>query len=736
MKHNTRIPRDLAPSPFPEPRFRHSFAPVLLFIYLFFLQLTAPVMGLATAPVLPATAFTDGGVSGDRGATLPKQAVPEAETPQRKERSGNDPARQPSQRREEHSEIERFIAGNVASPQIPDIRQFGYDLFDQPPSTFAPVQNVPVGPDYVIGPGDGLRIEVWGKVEGTWNVVVDSDGNVVLPKAGVLGVAGLTFREVKEVLAKELAKYYTGFEMNVSMGPLRTIRIYIVGNARRPGAYTISSLSTIINALFDAGGASKTGSLRNIQVKRSGRTVVVFDLYDFLLKGDKSKDIRLLPEDVIFIPPVGPLAGIAGTVKTPAIYELKGETRLLDLIEMAGGLTCVAFTGRVQMQRIEDHHLRATFDGDLIDVEKVPEKNLLLQDGDVARISAVADIAKTVRISGAVIYPGEYGVKPGVTRVRDVIALAGGLLYFASNQAEATRLTASQDGPKTEIFSIDLGRALAGDEQQNILLQMNDHLFVRSVPEWDLYRQVTLSGEVRFPGAYTIRKGEPLSSLIERAGGFTDKAYLKGAVFTREKVRLQQQQQISEMAERLERELLGSGAAQVATASSPDEAKLAQMEMEQKRSFINQLRAARAKGRIALRLAPLQAFRGSAFDIELEQGDSLVIPADPKVVQVIGSVYNQSAFVFEKSKPYGAYLQLAGGCTANADRGNIYILKADGFAARANNGLFSADGRIESGDTIVVPEQLERVAWMRNVKDITQILYQIAVSAGVLIVVF
>jgi protein involved in polysaccharide export with SLBB domain len=635
----------------------------------------------------------------------------------------------------EKSEFEKYVSGKAVPETSLDIRQFGYDLFEKPPSTFAPAQ-VPVGPDYVVGPGDALRIEIWGKIEKSWSVTVDSDGKIALPKIGVIGVTGLTFKELKELLHKELSKYYIGFEMNVSMGSLRTITVYVVGNAQRPGAYTVSSLSTIINALFAGGGPSKTGSMRSIQVKRNGRTVVTFDLYDFLLQGDKTRDIRLMPEDVIFIPPAGPLVGIAGNVNAPAIYELKGETRLLDLIRMAGGITGIAFTGRVQMQRIENHHAKTLFEGDLIDIEKNPEKNFVLQDGDLAKIFSVVDSAKTVTITGAVAHPGSFGVNPGVTRVREVIALAGGLLYYTSNQAEVTRVTVTQAGPVTEMFVIDLAKALAGDPAHNVPLQMNDYLFVRTVPDWNLYRTATIGGEVKFPGTYTIKKGEKLSSLIERAGGFTERAYLRGAIFTRERVREQQQRQIDEMADRLERELIGSGTAQVATASSPDDARMVQMELEQKRHFVAQLKTAKAKGRIALRLSEPATFRGSAYDIELEQGDTVSIPSDPRTVQVIGSVYNQSAFVYEPREGYDYYVDLAGGYTSHADEGNAYILQANGTAIKARGSFLGFGDRLNSGDTIVVPEKLERVAWMRNVKDITQILYQIAVTAGVLLVVF
>ena len=434
------------------------------------------------------------------------------------------------------SEFEQFIASGTSGVISTNLRQFGYDLFRQPPSTFAPADRVPVGPDYVLGPGDELRITIWGNIEGQWNVVVDRDGKISLPKVGIIGVTGLTYGEFKETLNKELSKYYTNYQMNVSMGPLRTIRVYIVGNAARPGAYTVSSLSTLVNSLFEAGGPSKTGTMRNIDVKRNGKNVVQFDMYDFLLKGNKTKDVRLMPEDVIFIPPVGPLAGIAGNVRNPAIYELKGETRLLDLIGMAGGLTGMAFRGRVQVQRIENNEFRTIFEGDLIDIEKTAEKNFALKDGDLVKVFAVVDHKNTITITGAVANPGDFGVASGVTRVSDVIALSGGLLYYASSQMEVTRVKVTQSGPRTERFVVDVFKAMEGDPAHNVLLEMNDYLFVRMVPEWQLYRTVNVGGEVKYPGAYTITRGEKLSSVLERAGGYTNFAYLRGAMFTRERV--------------------------------------------------------------------------------------------------------------------------------------------------------------------------------------------------------
>lgn len=646
---------------------------------------------------------------------------------------------------ESPSEFEDYISGKASLTVSTNLSQFGYELFRRSPSTFAPVDNVPVGPGYVLGPGDEVKVSIWGRVEGQWDLVVDRDGNINIPKIGVLGVSGLTFSELKRLLYKQFSKYYTGFEMNVSMGSLRTIRVYVVGHARRPGAYTLSSLSTLINALFEAGGPSKTGTMRAIQVKRNGKTIVRFDMYDFLLKGDKSKDVRLMPEDVIFIPPVGPLVAIAGSVNNPAIYELSGKTTVSQLIEMAGGLNAVAFKGRVQIERIVDNTRQTAFESDL---EEIRDKDVAVQAGDVVKIFQVVKDERVVKLAGAVQREGEYAFTPVMT-VKDLIEMAGGLKYYAyGKEAELTRIHVTAEGPVTEKILVNLEKALSGDPKSNIPLQENDYLFVRAIPEWRLYQTVEIRGEVRFPGTYTIKKGERLSSLIERAGGFTDKAFLRGAVFTRKRVELLQQRRINEMVDRLEREVLSSGSARVSSASSSREARQMQIEAEQKRRFIEKLRTVKAQGRVAIRLEPPERLRGTLYDIELEDGDSIYVPTDPHTVQVIGSVYNQTAFLYEKGRNVDYYITLAGGYTENADEGNVYILKADGSAMKVGRGFLGLSwnskysrwdvgaGQVESGDTIVVPEKLEKIAWMRNIRDITQILYQIAVTSGVLLVTF
>jgi protein involved in polysaccharide export with SLBB domain len=641
------------------------------------------------------------------------------------------------------SAFEEYIQGKSTGAISTAITQFGYDLFQQSPDTFAPVDVVPVGPDYLLGPGDEIRLTLWGKVNAEHPTVIDREGKIALPQIGILHLAGLTFSETKNFLETELSRYYKPSEvkMNVSMGRLRSIRVFVVGNAQRPGSYTLSSFSTLINALFASGGPSKAGTMRDIQVKRNGVTQVHFDLYDFLLKGDKTKDIRLMPEDVIFIPPVGPLVGIAGDVKSPAIYELREETKLLDLIWMTGGLASVAFKGRVQVQRIEDHRFRTLFEMDMIGIEKSPEKNIVLQDGDLIKIFPVVETKSTITLTGAVANPGEYGVKSGMTRITDVISKAGGLLYFSSNEVELTRVKVTQKGPQTDRFIIDLFKAMEGDTEQNMLLETNDYLFIKTVPEWQLYRTVRIEGEVRFPGTYTIKKGETLSSLIERAGGFTDNAYLKGAVFTRESVQALQQRQLDESIDRLEQQILSQSAKAIEASLTPEVALQQKASIEQQHSLIAKMRAAKAKGRISIVLTSLEKFKGSPSDLPLEEGDILFIPEKPQQVQVIGAVYNSTAFIYDPKSTVATYIKKAGGVTEGANDSASYLLRVDGTAiSKDQAGGFFGGGfmysKLDPGDTIVVPERTERIYWLREVKDLTQILYQIAVTAGVLIVAF
>lgn len=624
-----------------------------------------------------------------------------------------------------------------------DIKHFGYDLFRQSPGIFAPFGNMPVGPDYVLGPGDEIKIMIWGSIDAVWNVFVDNHGNISLPRVGIISVAGLSYRELKDTLHRSLSRNFTGFEMNVSMGQLRTMRVFIVGNAERPGSYTISSFSSVINALFEAGGPSKTGTMRDIQVKRNGKTIVHFDLYDFLLKGDNTKDVRLLPEDVVFIPSVGTLVAIMGNVNNPAIYELKGDATIPQLIEIAGGLDTVAFAGRAQIERIVDNNRQVVHETDLANMK---DKDIKLYSGDVVKIFQIVQEKRVVKLSGAVQREGSYGLKPGIT-VKDLILLAGGLKYYAyTKEVDLVRYSVTDEGPKTEKVTLSIEKAMAADPENNLTLKEDDYLFVKSVPNWQPQQTVTIQGELRFPGVYPIRRGERLASLIERAGGYSEYAYLRGAVFTRERLREIQQKNMEEIIIRLERELMSASAAQAAVATSSEEVSARKAEAEQKQKFLESLKKLKATGRLTIRLGHLRLLKGSDFDIELEGGDTLYIPVSNNIVNVAGSVMTQGSFIYSNAFSSKDYVELAGGASRWADTNSTYIMKADGSAMKVSRGLFSWNSaqtrwematfgesakEVEPGDTIVVPEKVERIAWLREIKDIAQIIANLAISAGV-----
>lgn len=293
---------------------------------------------------------------------------------------------------------------------------FGAGLFTTPPSTFAPVDNIPVTPDYVIGPGDEIRLQVWGQVNQRGTFTVDRTGSISLPSVGTIHVAGVQFAQLSDFLKSQLGRVYRNFDLNVNLGQLRSIQVFVVGQAKKPGSYTIGSLSTLLNAIFASGGPLPQGSLRDIQVKRGNETITHFDLYDLLLHGDKSKDIRLLSGDVIFIPDVGPQVAVVGSVTTPAIYELRGETNFSQVLALAGGLTSVASKSRVWVERIDKNSQRS-----MLDFDPAAKDTPAVQNGDIVTVNSILgrfDNAVTLR--GNVANPGRYTWHEGM-RISDLI---------------------------------------------------------------------------------------------------------------------------------------------------------------------------------------------------------------------------------------------------------------------------------------------------------------------------
>jgi polysaccharide export outer membrane protein len=791
------------------------------------------------------------------------------------------------------------------------LQQYGYDLFASEPNTFAPVTDIPVPPEYVLGPGDEIKVQLFGKNNMELVLTVDREGAVSFPQIGPISVAGLDFAQAKALLAEQVNQKMIGVSASITMGKLRTIRIFALGDVYRPGSYTVSGLATLSSALFASGGVKKNGSLRNIELKRNGRRIASIDLYDFLLRGDTSKDVRLLPGDVVFVPPIGNTVTIAGEVVRPAIYELRKESTVADVLKLAGGLMPKAYKDKALIERVAERGERKVVNLSLLgdgaavpvrngDVIKVFsgtefEKNQIMMIGNVKRpgkyaweqgmhvtslIHSIDDLlpetfldygvieretADTrepmlirfklgelldgkgrdggldlalrprdriyvfkradfreqpmVSIEGRVQKPGKYAYKRNM-RLADAVLAAGGvmrdtdlgfvevyrteplthdvklikvnlalalaadkvndiqlqdldrvvvhsiyesreretvsilgevhkpgnyplglgmrvsdLILAGGNvtemaflrQAEITRYMV-ENGQKrvSEHFPVDLTAVMNGDQAADIVLQPYDVLNVRRVANWRQAEMVTVQGEVMHPGAYPIEEGETLESLIKRVGGYTDKAYLRAAVFTRESVRAEQQRQVDELVRRMDSEL---AARQTAVTGLRDAALQAQQQqaLEAGKRLLDKMRSAQATGRLVVSLSR-EPKKSEDKDIKLRGGDTLYIPKQPDEVMVVGEVYNTAAILFDEDYDSGDYLRQAG-VTRMADTSGIYLVRADGSVDVSSSGWFSSSiSDIQPGDTIVVPQDLERMNALDIALDWSRVTMQLGTS--------
>jgi protein involved in polysaccharide export with SLBB domain len=716
------------------------------------------------------------------------------------------------------------------------LSQFGYSFFRTGASRFAPQLDVPVGPDYIIGAGDRLVLSVWGSINLTANLEVNRSGEVTLPKVGTVKVAGERFDQLPALLTATIGRVYKNFNLNVNIGKLRSIKVYVVGEVSAPGDYNLNSLSTLLNALSAAGGPTKSGSLRSIQINRNGKVVETVDLYDFFLKGDKGKDIRLQPGDTILVPAIGPVAGIAGNVRRPAIYELKGERTLKDLLALADGINPNGYLQRVQLYRVEAHDKKVVtdFNLDLKGTKGIDEVagGVPIQDHDLVKVLPIDSLLRGyVRLNGHVLRPGDYALKPGMrvsallgadnllpeyypsagqiirlyppdlhpevtffdvgralkgepgydlelkefdrvkifarkekeeipfvkvsgevqkpvqTRyfenmtVRDLLMQGGNVKLTAYlKSAEITRLKRSGASVTSYSLQVDLEKALQGGPE-NIKLEPFDELTVRRIPNWaeETERYATLKGEFVFPGTYPIYKGERLSSLIARAGGFSDRAYLKGAGFTRESARQLQQQRMEEALNKAQADIVSLQTKMAQTAASAEEVASSKATLEGLTHSIEVLRGKKAEGRMLIEITSLNDLKGSVYDLELQGGDQLAVPSDPGGVNVIGDVFNQNTIVSQSGKSVDWYLSQVGGTTKDADLSEVYVVKVDGSVISQKNStsflFYNAfwGKPLDSGDTVIVPRQYEKTAWIRNIKDIAAIIGNIAITAGVLL---
>lgn len=677
------------------------------------------------------------------------------------------------------SEFQDFVTSSVGR-KLPI---YGYSLFDRVPTTFAPLDRVPVTADYVIGPGDELLIRAWGQIDLDGKLVVDRAGEVFLPKVGALPVAGLKYQQLPEYFKTAMGRVFRNFDLTVSLGQLRSVQVFVVGQARRPGNYTVSSLSTLVDTLFASGGPSGSGSMRHIQLKRNDIVITEFDFYDLLLKGDKSKDVRVLPGDVMYIPPVGASIAIAGSVNVPAIYELKDPLSLSDAIEMAGGLATTADGQKAVVERIDSHARRMVEEFPLDDKGMRRE----LRDGDVVRIFSLSPrFENAVTLRGNVARAGRYEWHSGI-RIKDVIPSPQALVtrdYWRETNSASTvrefydrrleeaptfskpaeadlRNRATLVSPEinwdyaviqrlnpedltTRLIPFNLGKLeLRGDEQNNLLLEPGDIITIFSqadlaVPLDQQSKFVRLEGEFATPGIYKVEPGETLRHLIERVGGFSSNAYLYGAEFTRESVQVKQQKVLDQLVEKLDKDI--SRNALTPALLSPEDVTENQAKLEAQRQLVDKLRHVKATGRVVLDLAPDSKGSDSLPEIALEDGDRFVVPFRPSTVEVLGAVYSESSFFYQPDYRVGEYLKKAGGTTRDADNGRAFVVRADGSVVGKQtlgglgNGRFDAL-RLMPGDAIVVPERLSRGSVLRGLKDWSQVFAQFALGAAAIRVI-
>jgi protein involved in polysaccharide export with SLBB domain len=643
---------------------------------------------------------------------------------------------------------------------------FGASLFRQPPSTFAPLENVPVPSDYVIGPGDELYVRVWGQINVELRATVDRNGEVFVPKVGTVMVAGEHVSQLDGYFRQQIERVYRNFDVAVTLGKLRSMNVFFVGRARRPGNYTIGSLSTLVNAIFAAGGPAAEGSMRHIQLKRDGQLVTDFDMYDLLLKGDKSRDVQLLPGDVIYIPPAGPQVAIAGSVNTPAIYELKdAQTTLGDAIELAGGITAVADGTKAVIERIDQHQTRS------VTQFALDQKGQQVKDGDIVRVlSIVPRFENAVTLRGNVANPGRYPWHTGM-KIRDLIPDKEMLLtrnYWASENALVKGNSIGESELRTDVKLIapeinwdyasilrldpvdlsttlipfSLGKAvLDRDEASNVELRAGDVVTIFSQHDLSVSQArqtmfVRVEGEVRAPGIYKVDKGETLRTVLERAGGLTDNAYLFGTQLTRESARLEQQAALDRLSANLATEVQERAIAN--TRSNPENATSTAAQTEAQKALVNEMRAAKAVGRIVIQLKPSDTNLAALPSIVLEDSDRVLIPPKSQVVSIVGSVFNQSSFLYKKDTTVAYYTREAGDGNANADFKHALLVRANGSVLDSasatkykywRESLKSVD--VLPGDTIVIPPKLESGGFSRALRDWAQVASQASIAAAV-----
>jgi polysaccharide biosynthesis/export protein len=546
----------------------------------------------------------------------------------------------PAEQEAARSEFERYIRRLTSNA---DIKRLGADWLNAAASQLGQDETGPlVPPDYLVRPGDELLVTMWGSVDADLRLIVDRSGRINIPRVGPVMVAGVRYAELGATINRRTALVFKNFELSVSLGQLRGVRVFVTGFVNRPGPVVVGSLSTVTQALAYAGGPTAAGSFRYVTLRRGNTVAAQFDLYDLLLKGDRSLDALVQPDDVIHVAAVGPQVAVVGSVNQPVIVELKPNEGLPEVLKMVGGYSATADTQRLAIERIDE---RATL------------------------------------------------------RIQQITAAA----------FNTTKLVAG-----------DIIRAFSAVETTTPTQRQN--------------KRVRVEGEVLRPGEYVLPASSTLADAVKAAGGTTSVAYIYATELQRESVRITQRQNYERALLDFESQLVkaqstrrigvGEDANQLNAANSSNS------------RLVEQLRRLQPTGRIVLQLSTSSA---ELPEMLIEDADRLYIPPKPTTVGVFGSVFSGGSYLFNQGRTVGDYLRLAGGPTRGADSGSVFVIRANGAVASSlqESGFFATGNQlstfpIDPGDTIFVPEELDKSTWTQNVKDWTMILYQLGVGfAGI-----
>ncbi len=677
-----------------------------------------------------------------------------------------------------------------------ELTLFGSDFFN--PKKAKSVTTAPVSGDYICGIGDNILVSLWGSVDYEYNLTVDREGKVFIPKAGTVSVYGMSLDSARDAIKNALSSIYSDFELDVTLAKMSGSTVFVVGEAVNPGTYSLPGMAHVIEALVVSGGPNEFGSYRNIHIYRSGKQVATFDMYEFLLGGKTKGGFQLSNGDIVLIPRLGPTVKIRGKVRHPAIYEITETTTLKKALELAGGPLPEANISSAMIDRVDrGGHRIMTFDfgdetadsvlakdgddisvfpvqafrndivtlqgmvvqpgayglfdsmrvsdiiqngkqllpdaykerADLVrvlsdrtkeiislDLERIIndpgcEQDIFLQNEDQIVIYSIWDITdkEFVSIYGSVRRPGEFELFKNM-RISDLIFESGGFIPSAYTiNAELARI---KPGEPTKVIEIDLAKIIENPRgPDDLALLPYDIVFIRDMPGWKLQDVVTIVGEVEFPGKYALQnQNERLSDLIKRAGGFTDEAFVEGAVFIRPRLSSEiKSRNIENIVQQTQETVLDSTGS---IASSPF-------------LFVY------TPEQIARIIIDVDRVLTGRFeeDIVLEAGDSIYIPKTPTGVNIVGMVASNGTIRWIKGKRLSYYIDRAGGLTRNADSGGIRLVKANGKVIKAS--LRTAD--IEPGDAIVVPQRIKKKPdWARAIGETVSILSGLATTIYVL----